>query len=145
MYDIKDLRSRTQKNQSDFAKWLHIPLKTLQKWEQGVSSPPPYVLELIESKIFYTYMVAPSVPDQTEEFEDFHSAPPSAAPSAAVKEIFRAMFQLDLFDVPCEDCRFGAECGFDLDKCKHPCDDTWEQWKYFDIVQSLLQDNSPEL
>lgn len=57
MYDIKVLRDRTGKTQESFAKWLHIPLKTLQKWEQGVSSPPSYVLELIEYKVFITYMV----------------------------------------------------------------------------------------
>lgn len=73
MLEIKKLREKTEKTQDDFAKWLHIPIKTLQKWEQGVSSPPPYVLELIEYKIFMSYMVsvpsAPSDPDYKALFD----------------------------------------------------------------------------
>lgn len=37
--------SRTQKQ---FAEEYGIPLKTVQNWYQGVRTPPPYVLRMIE-------------------------------------------------------------------------------------------------
>lgn len=58
--DIAEVRRRTGKTQAEFCKWLHIPKRTYEKWEQGESVPPAYVLELIEYKVFCTYMVAPA-------------------------------------------------------------------------------------
>lgn len=45
---IKEMREKTYLSQAKFAKLLNIPTVNIQKWEQGVSSPPPYLLELIE-------------------------------------------------------------------------------------------------
>lgn len=61
-YDIKSIRLRTGMTQAEFSKWLHIPKRTLEKWEQKISLPPSYVAELIEYKVFCTYMVSPSAP-----------------------------------------------------------------------------------
>lgn len=46
-HSIKDLRSSTGLTQKDFAAKYQIPLSTLRKWEQGESSPPPYVLSFL--------------------------------------------------------------------------------------------------
>lgn len=86
MYDIKILRGRTGKTQLEFSKWLHIPLKTLQKWEQSVSSPPDWVLELIEYKIFMTYMV--------------DSSPVRSAPESDVD--LQSLFSLIETELDCE-------------------------------------------
>lgn len=46
-YMIKELRDTTGMTQKEFAQMYRIPLSTLRKWEQGESSPAPYVLNLI--------------------------------------------------------------------------------------------------
>lgn len=49
--DIKDLRATTGLSQAKFGEWLNIPVRTLQDWESGRRTPPPYVVELIEYRI----------------------------------------------------------------------------------------------
>ena len=46
-YMIRELRDATGMTQKAFAEMYGIPLSTLRKWEQGESSPAPYVLKLI--------------------------------------------------------------------------------------------------
>lgn len=46
-YMIKELRKMTRLTQKGFSEQYGIPLSTLRKWEQGESSPAPYVLELL--------------------------------------------------------------------------------------------------
>ena len=53
-YDIKELRYKTNLTQKKFAEHFGIPLKTLQKWEQGETSPAPYVIELIARQLPFT-------------------------------------------------------------------------------------------
>lgn len=45
---IKEMREKTYLSQSKFANLLGIPVANIAKWEQGVSSPPYYVLNLIQ-------------------------------------------------------------------------------------------------
>lgn len=45
--DIRELREATGMTQKAFSNFLGIPLSTLRKWEQGESSPAPYVINLI--------------------------------------------------------------------------------------------------
>lgn len=47
--EIKELREVSGMRQSDFARKFEIPLKSLQNWEAGRTSPPPYVLFMIKS------------------------------------------------------------------------------------------------
>ncbi len=44
---IKELRESTGLSQSKFAEKYHIPVGTLQHWEQGVRKPPEYVVYLL--------------------------------------------------------------------------------------------------
>ncbi len=44
---IKEIRMKTGMTQKEFAQMYNIPLSTLRKWEQGESSPPAYVSEMI--------------------------------------------------------------------------------------------------
>lgn len=46
--EIRRLRQETGLSQSKFGSKLHIPVKTLQKWEQGISAPPEHVIYMIE-------------------------------------------------------------------------------------------------
>lgn len=46
--NIKDLRLCTNLSQSKFADVVGIPVRTIQKWEQGERVPPDYVVKLIE-------------------------------------------------------------------------------------------------
>jgi len=45
--DIKELRKRTGLSQAKFAKKFSIGVSTIQHWEQGVSAPPDYVVEMM--------------------------------------------------------------------------------------------------
>lgn len=51
MMEIADLRHSTGLSQREFADMFGIPVRTLQQWEQGKSSPPPYVIDMIERLI----------------------------------------------------------------------------------------------
>lgn len=44
---VKELRESTGLTQKEFSTMYNIPLSTLRKWEQGESSPAPYVLTLL--------------------------------------------------------------------------------------------------
>jgi transcriptional regulator with XRE-family HTH domain len=47
MNAIRELRKTTNMSQSRFATYLGIPVANIQHWEQGVSSPPNYLVSLI--------------------------------------------------------------------------------------------------
>ena len=49
---IKELRKITGLSQTAFAKKFHIPVGTLSHWEQGVRTPPDYVVYML-SRIIY--------------------------------------------------------------------------------------------
>lgn len=51
MTTAKDLRALTGLSQAAFADRFHIPKRTIQNWEGGVSECPVYVLELLEYRI----------------------------------------------------------------------------------------------
>jgi transcriptional regulator with XRE-family HTH domain len=46
-FAIKELRESTGMTQKGFAQMYGIPISTLRKWEQGESSPAPYVVNLL--------------------------------------------------------------------------------------------------
>lgn len=48
---IKEMREQTYLSQNHFAKILDIPVSNIARWEQGQSSPPDYVVELIRFKL----------------------------------------------------------------------------------------------
>jgi len=50
---IKEMREKTGMSQAKFGKLLDIPTANISKWEQGVSTPPPYVEKLIERVLRY--------------------------------------------------------------------------------------------
>lgn len=45
---IKEIREKAGLSQSKFAEKYHIPIGTLQHWEQGVRKPPEYVVYMLE-------------------------------------------------------------------------------------------------
>lgn len=48
---IRELRRLTGLSQGKFAEKFGIPRSTLQNWEQGVRTPPPYVVTMLEKMI----------------------------------------------------------------------------------------------
>lgn len=46
--NIKELRKLSGMSQSQFAEYFQIPVRTLQKWERGGSSPPKYIVRMIK-------------------------------------------------------------------------------------------------
>ena len=53
MNAIKELRSTTQMSQNRFATYLGIPVANIQHWEQGVTTPPDYLVSLISRVMKY--------------------------------------------------------------------------------------------
>ena len=51
---IKDIRKETGLSQSAFAQTYGIPVGTLRNWEQGLSKPPKYVLDILRQLILAT-------------------------------------------------------------------------------------------
>lgn len=45
--EIREIRKELGLSQRKFAECFGIPVVNVQHWEQGVSSPPPYVIALI--------------------------------------------------------------------------------------------------
>lgn len=45
---VVELRRASAMSQREFAEHYGIPVRTLQQWEQGKSSPPPYVVSMME-------------------------------------------------------------------------------------------------
>lgn len=71
MSQIKALRNRTGLSQSKFAETFGVPVRTLQQWEQHISAPPPYVIDMLEKSVD-DFAVAQeeksrhSIPERTE-------------------------------------------------------------------------------
>lgn len=59
---IKELRSRSGLSQASFAREFGIPVRSLQQWEQGRSTPPDYVAELV-SRVLFAEGAATAEPD----------------------------------------------------------------------------------
>ena len=49
--ELKELRKQIDLSQAQFAKKYGIPVRTLQKWEQGAAEPLPYLMSLIQGEI----------------------------------------------------------------------------------------------
>ena len=45
---VRELREASGLSQSRFAELMHVPVRTLQQWEQGKREPAPYINWLIE-------------------------------------------------------------------------------------------------
>jgi DNA-binding transcriptional regulator YiaG len=55
MMEIKELRKQTGLSQSEFAKKFHLSIRTLQRWEQGQTDTPEYVLYMIHMILEYEH------------------------------------------------------------------------------------------
>lgn len=49
---IKELREKVGMTQKAFGDYLHVPKRSVQNWENGVTSCPDYVLIFISEKIY---------------------------------------------------------------------------------------------
>lgn len=57
MQTIKELRTQTGLSQAKFANLIEVPVANIKNWEQGVSSPPEYVLGLIIRDLEHKHMI----------------------------------------------------------------------------------------
>jgi putative transcriptional regulator len=49
--EIKSIRSRTGLSQASFAARYDIPKRTVEAWEAGDRTPPPYVIRLLAAAV----------------------------------------------------------------------------------------------
>ena len=47
---IKELREACKMTQREFAQYFEIPQRTIENWESGTTTPPAYLVSLIEYK-----------------------------------------------------------------------------------------------
>ena len=50
---VKQVRALTKLSQAKFAAKYHIPLATLENWERGTRTAPPYIIELLCFRVNY--------------------------------------------------------------------------------------------
>ena len=50
---VKQIRALTKLSQAKFAAKYHIPLATIENWERGTRTAPPYVIELLCFRVTY--------------------------------------------------------------------------------------------
>lgn len=48
MSEVKELRAKTGLTQTKFGKLFHIPMRTIQNWENGTNKPPEWAIYLLE-------------------------------------------------------------------------------------------------
>lgn len=72
---IAKLRKRTHMSQRQFADAFSIPVRTLQQWEQGKSSPAPYVVEMIEKLLDKDIASEKNLESSASIENDRHSIP----------------------------------------------------------------------
>ena len=48
---IREMRERLADTQSEFSARYNIPVRTIQNWENGVRTPPDYVIALLEQNV----------------------------------------------------------------------------------------------
>ena len=48
---IKELREYSEMTQKEFSKYLNIPYRSIQNWEESKRKCPEYIIELIEYKL----------------------------------------------------------------------------------------------
>jgi DNA-binding transcriptional regulator YiaG len=48
---FKDLRKSSGMTQKEFSSYFGIPKPTIEAWDMGTRTPPPYVLDLIYYKL----------------------------------------------------------------------------------------------
>lgn len=53
--NIKSIRAKTNLSQREFSDKYGIPKRTIENWESGASSPPDYVMNLLEFAIENEY------------------------------------------------------------------------------------------
>lgn len=46
--EIKEMRELLGISRAEFSRRYRIPLRTLENWESGKRTPPPYVINLLE-------------------------------------------------------------------------------------------------
>ena len=127
-YMIRELRDSTGMTQKEFAHVYRIPLRTLQKWEQGQASPPPYVVDLLartlpvsdaalhkvvgtSGKVFYYDRQKRIVMDTIGNAIRIHEDP------ASVKEENLGLYLEDLFQDFYEiQSRFDRDCRYDKEE-----------------------------
>lgn len=51
--EFKWLRNKTGLTQQAFCEKFNIPIGTFRNWEQGISTPPKYVYDLLETAVRY--------------------------------------------------------------------------------------------
>ena len=51
MFDVKTARLKANITQKTMSELFDIPLRTIENWESGVSTPPKYVQSLILDKL----------------------------------------------------------------------------------------------
>lgn len=67
---IKEIRALTGLSAQKFGDKYHIPLRTIQNWEGGVSEAPEYTLKLLERVVREDEKIKDLTPQQLKFLKD---------------------------------------------------------------------------
>jgi len=84
--EVKDIRVGEGLTQAAFAEKYHIPVRTLQEWEQGRSKPPAYVEAMIK-QMTNTDTVYPSIDELFAGYDGEYKPEEMAAVGTVGKEM----------------------------------------------------------
>lgn len=127
-YMIRELRELTGMTQKSFADMYGIPLSTLRKWEQGESSPAPYVLNLLARTLPGTNESLQHISDNDGHLYYYDSLKKTVADEigntiiiqeelAGVKTQNLAIYLQELFEGFYEiQNKFNADCKYDKEE-----------------------------
>lgn len=68
---LRKLRVTTELSQKKFAERFNIPCRTIENWEEGITEPPDYVLELLR-KVVVANNIINLMEEDTDETPQVH-------------------------------------------------------------------------
>jgi putative transcriptional regulator len=68
---LRRLRVTTELSQRKFAEKFNIPCRTIENWEEGITEPPDYVLELL-TKVVVANNIIKLMEEDTDEIQQAH-------------------------------------------------------------------------
>jgi putative transcriptional regulator len=68
---LRKLRVTTELSQRNFAERFNIPCRTIENWEEGITEPPDYVLELL-TKVVVANNIIKLMEEDTDEIQQAH-------------------------------------------------------------------------
>lgn len=141
--NLKETRKAMKMKQKDFAKKYHIPVRTLQNWENRITEPPKYILWMIDQIIILENELENIKGGQLLlDPEQETAAEETKSTDTGRKQIFKDIKEtLEYYnELSCKICKYNKE-----ENCnEHECE--WKNYinyeKYLNIIAEELEEEN---